>query len=164
MNKKCLAGLAEGSFESYFKNRIVGEFANNPESGFLQASSKEGKVLLIGNGRFIANKFDSMPDGQGAFKYRPRQMNDLQMDEDMMRMRMSHFFGNQEFFQNLTDYMMGDNSVLDIRSRQIDMHPMDKEKVSQDATFYKIINILLPIGIILLLAFGMNFIRKRKYA
>ncbi len=164
MNKKCLAGLAEGSFESYFKNRIVGEFANNPESGFLQASSKEGKVLLIGNGRFIANKFDSMPDGRGGFKYRPRQMNDLQMDEDMMRMRMSHFFGNQEFFQNLTDYMMGDNSVLDIRSRQIDMHPMDKEKVSQDATFYKIINILLPIGIILLLAFGMNFIRKRKYA
>ena len=104
-----------------------------------------------------------MPNQKGGFRYRPSQMNDLQMNEDMLRMRMSHFFGNQELFQNMTDYMMGDNSVLDIRSRQIDMHRMDKDKVNQDATFYKIINLLLPIGIILLLAFGMNFIRKRRF-
>ena len=164
MNKKCLAGLAEGTFDSYFKNRIVGKFANDPESGFLEKSKKEGKVLLVGNGRWIANKYDSMPDNRGGYRYRPKQMNDLQMNEDMLRMRMQHFFGNQEFFQNMTDYMMGDNSVLDIRSRQIDMHPMDKDKVTEDATFYKIINLLLPIGIILLLGFGMNFIRKRRYA
>jgi gliding-associated putative ABC transporter substrate-binding component GldG len=164
MNKKCLAGLAEGNFESYFKNRIVGDFANDPESGYLQKSKTEGKVLLIGNGRWIANKYDSMPDKRGGYRYRPAKMNDLQFSEDMMRMRMQHFFGNQEFFQNTMDYMMGDNSVLDIRSRQIDMHPMDKDKVSQDASFYKIINLLLPIGIILLVAFGMNFIRKRRFA
>lgn len=164
MNQRCLAGLAEGTFESYFKNRIVGDFANNPDSKYLPKSKKEGKVILVGNGRFIANKYDSIPNKRGGFRYRPKQMNDLQMNEDMLRLRMSHFFGNQEFFQNMTDYMMGDNSVLDIRSRQIDMHRMDKDKVSQDATFYKIINLLLPIGIILLLAFGMNFIRKRRFA
>lgn len=164
INKKCLAGLAEGTFDSYFKNRIVGDFANDPESGFLQKSKQEGKVLLVGNGRWIANKYDSMPGPRGEIRYRPTQMNDLQYNEDMMRLRMQHFFGNQEFFQNMVDYMMGENSVLDIRSRQIDMHPMDKDKVNQDASFYKIINLLLPIGIILLLAFGMNFIRKRRFA
>ncbi|MDG1332490.1 MAG: gliding motility-associated ABC transporter substrate-binding protein GldG [Crocinitomicaceae bacterium] len=164
LNQKCLAGLAEGTFDSYFKNRIVGKFANDPESGFKDKSEKEGKVLLVGNGRWIANKYDSMPDNRGGFRYRPKQLNNLQRDEDMMRMRMQHFFGNQELFQNMTDYMMGENSVLDIRSRQIDMHPMDKDKVSEDATFYKIVNLLLPIGIILLLGFAMNFIRKRRYA
>jgi hypothetical protein len=30
--------------------------------------------------------------------------------------------------------------------------------------FYKMINLLLPIGIVLLLAFALNFLRKRKYA
>jgi len=165
INKKCLAGLAEGMFESYFKNRIVGAFADDPESGFMQKSKKEGKVMLVGNGRWIANRYDSMPDRRGGYRYIPKQnYNDLQFDGDMLNMRMQHFFGNQEFFQNTVDYMMGDNSVLDIRSRQIDMHPMDKEKVTQDATFYKIINLLLPIGIILLLGFGMNFIRKKRYA
>jgi gliding-associated putative ABC transporter substrate-binding component GldG len=164
MNKKCLAGLAEGIFDSYFKNRIVAEFANDPESGFLKKSTQEGKVLLVGNGRWIANKYKTKSNPRGGLLYQPEDLNDLQMNEDMLRMRMQHFFGNQEFFQNMTDYMMGENSVLDIRSRQIDMHPMDKDKVTQDATFYKIINLLLPIGIILLLGFGMNFIRKKRYA
>ncbi|MBL4861634.1 MAG: Gldg family protein [Crocinitomicaceae bacterium] len=164
-NKKCIAGLAEGMFESYFKNRIVDEFANNPEINYLAKSSKEGKVILIGNGRFIANKYDSMPSRTGnSFMYRPKQLNDLQYDEGLVKLRMPHLFGNQEFFQNLMDYMLGDNSVLDIRSRQIDIHEMDIEKVKADSNFYKIINMGLPIAMILLLAFSMNYMRKRKFA
>ena len=164
-NKKCIAGLAEGMFESHFKSRIVEEFANNPDSKYLAKSKAEGKVLLVGNGRFIANKYDSMPNKTGtAYMYRPSQLNDLQYSEDMVNLNIRHFFGNQEFFQNMTDYMMGDNSVLDIRSRQIDIHAIDNEKVKADATFYKVVNVGLPIVIVLLLAFGLNFIRRRRYA
>lgn len=164
-NKKCVAGIAEGMFTSYFKNRIVGEFANNPDSKFKQESTKEGKVLVIGNGRFIANEYDSMPNANGtAYMYRPKQVNDLQYSQDLINLRVPHYFGNQEFFQNLADYMMGENSVLDIRSRQIDIHEIDKEKVREDATFYKIINIGGPIVLILLLAFTMNYLRRRKFA
>lgn len=164
-NKKCIAGLAEGSFESHFKNRLVAAFANNPDAKFKEESTKEGKVLLIGNGRFIANQYDSMPNKTGdGWMYRPKPLNDLQYSEEMARLNMPHFFGNQEFFQNLTDYMMGENSVLDIRSRQIDIHEIDKEKVKSDSGFYKVLNIGLPICIILLLAFVMNYIRKKKFA
>lgn len=164
-NKKCIAGLAEGTFESHFKNRLVAAFANNPDSNFKKKSSKEGKVLLIGNGRFIANQYDSMPNKTGdGWMYRPKPLNDLQYSEEMARLNMPHFFGNQEFFQNLTDYMMGENSVLDIRSRQIDIHEINKEKVKSDSGFYKVLNIGLPICIILLLAFVMNYMRKKKFA
>ena len=52
-NKLCLAGLAEGYFQSHFKNRIVSEFANNPDSKYKSKSSKEGKVIVVGNGQFI---------------------------------------------------------------------------------------------------------------
>jgi hypothetical protein len=58
---------------------------------------------------------------------------------------------------------MGDNSVLDLRSKQIDIHAIDKEKVQLDAGFYKIVNMLLPSGIILLFAGLMLYLRKRKY-
>ena len=163
-NKKCIAGLAEGMFESYFKNRIVSDFTENKDSGYQNKSTKEGKVFLIGNGRFIANQYDSMMNQFGTeYMYRPKQMNDLQYDEGLIKLRMPHFFGNQEFFQNLTDYMMGDNSVLDIRSRQIDIREINTEKVKSSSQFYKIVNMGLPILIILLLAFTMNFIRKRKF-
>jgi gliding-associated putative ABC transporter substrate-binding component GldG len=164
INKRCLAGLAEGKFESYFKNRIVEEFANNPLAKYKQNSTKEGKVLLIGNGRFIANSYDSMPAKNGVdFMYRPTEFNDLRMDAELAQVGVPLYFGNQEFFQNLADYMLGDHSVIDIRSRQIDIHAIDKEKIKSDATFYKIINLLLPVVLVLLFALVMSYIRKRKY-
>ena len=165
INKICLAGLVEGSFESHFKNRIVEEFANNPIAQYANKSLKDGKVLLIGNGRFIQNAYDSMPAKDGkSFMYRPKSFNDLRMDEGLAQVGIPLYFGNQEFFQNLTDYMLGDNSVLGIRSRQIDIHAIDKEKVKTDGNFYKVINILLPVLLVLIFAFIMSTIRKRKYA
>jgi ABC-type uncharacterized transport system involved in gliding motility auxiliary subunit len=101
-------------------------------------------------------------NGQG-YMYRPQQFNDLRMDRELAEVNIPVYFGNQEFFQNMMDYMMGDNSVLDVRSRQIDIHAMDKDKVINDGTFYKIINVLLPILLILLFALLMNYLRKRKY-
>jgi gliding-associated putative ABC transporter substrate-binding component GldG len=163
-NKKCLAGLAEGDFKSHFRNRIVDDYAKNTSVTILDSSSREGKIFLIGNGRFIANKYDSTLNSKGTgYMYRPKQLNDLQFSEDLVNLNIPHFFGNQEFFQNLTDYMMGDNSVLDIRSRQIDIRKIDNEKVKMHSEFYKISNIGVPIVSILFLAFLFYFIRKNKY-
>lgn len=164
VNKRCLAGLAEGKFDSHYKNRIVEEFANNPIAKYQEKSTKEGKVVLIGNGRFIRNDYDSMPsrDGKG-YMYRPTEFNNLRMDAELAQVGVPIYYGNQEFFQNLTDYMMGDQSVLDIRSRQIDIHAIDQEKIKADSDFYKIINLLLPVGLVLLFAAIMAYIRKRKY-
>jgi gliding-associated putative ABC transporter substrate-binding component GldG len=164
-NQKCLAGLAEGMFTSFFKNRIVDEFINNPEINYHEKSVEEGKVFLVGNGRMIANQYDSMPDQLGQnYLYRPKQINDLQFDEGLMKMGIRHFFGNQEFIQNLIDYMMDDNSVLDIRSRQIDVHKINEQKVQDSAGFYKMINMLLPIGLVVIIAFVMHYLRRRRFA
>lgn len=164
-NQICLAGLAEGVFESHYKNRIVDEYAKNPIANFKERSTKEGKVMLVGNGRFLENKYDSMPSRDGkTMMYRPTPINDLRFDPKLAELGLQHSFGNQEFIQNLVDYMMGESSVIDIRSRQIDIHGIDTEKIKRDAGFYKVINLLIPCGIILLLAFVMHGIRKRKYA
>lgn len=165
INQVCLAALSEGMFESHFKNRIVDEFAKNPLIKYKEKSDKEGKVFLVGNGRMMANQYDSMPSKDGkSFMYRPKAVNDLRMDPELAELRIPLYYGNQEFFQNLVDYMMGDNSVLDIRSRQIDIRAIDNEKVKADAGFFKVLNLLLPVALILALAFVLTYIRKRKYA
>lgn len=161
-NKLCIAGLAEGFFDSHFKNRIIDEFSKNPLSKYKERSTVEGKVLLVGNGRFIQNDYDSISTPQGI-KYRPKQYNDLRFDPQLAELGVQIFYGNQEFFQNSVDYMLGDNSVLDIRSRQIDIHQIDNTKVKESAGFYKWFNTLLPCLIIILLAFMFFYIRKRKY-
>lgn len=164
-NKICIAGLSEGKFDSHFKNRLIDEFAKNPESGFLTESEEEGKVLVVANGSFIANYYDSMPGKTGKMMYRPISFNNLRYDEVMAQMRMQPLiYGNQEFFQNMVDYMMGDNSVLDIRSKQIDIHPINKEKIKDQRTKYMLINIVLPSLLIILLAILLFYLRKRRYA
>jgi gliding-associated putative ABC transporter substrate-binding component GldG len=163
-NKRILAAVSEGKFNSHFKNRLVEAFAKNPESGFLQESKREGKVLAIANGSFIANYYDSMPGKAGKMMYRPISFNNLRYDEVMAQMRIQPLiYGNQEFFQNIVDYMMGDNSVLDIRSKQIDIHPINKEKVKTEGTKYVIINTVIPSLIIVLLAILLFYLRKRRY-
>ncbi|MFA7272926.1 MAG: Gldg family protein [Crocinitomicaceae bacterium] len=163
INKICLAGLAEGFFNSHFKNRIVDEFAKNPLIKYKEKSQKEGKVLLVGNGRFIQNAFDTMR-GPNGLMYRPKEYNDLRFDPKILELGVEIFYGNQEFFQNAVDYVMGENSVLDIRSRQIDIHQIDKEKVMLSASFYKWINVILPCVLVILLAILFFYLRKRKYA
>ncbi len=163
-NQLCLAGLAEGYFQSHFNNRIVEEYVNNPNSKYKAKSTKEGKVILVGNGQFIANKYDSVQNpNTGEYAYFPNEINDLRMDPELAKRRIPLFFGNQEFFQNLVDYMMGDNSVLDIRSRQIDIKEIDKEKIKLHAGFYKVINTILPMALVMLLAILWNFFRKKRY-
>ncbi len=167
INKLCLGGMVEGYFSSHYNNRLPPEFVSRlpKKYAFLPKSKKEGKVLVIGNGTFFANTYDSMPNPKGLnYLYRPNAFNELKMDLELYQRRISLYYGNQEFFQNIVDYMMGDNSVLDIRSRQIDIKEIDKEKVTKFAGFYKTMNMLLPLGIIILLSVLMNFIRTRRYA
>lgn len=164
-NKICLAGLVEGMFESHYKNRIVEAFTDNPESKYKEKSTKEGKVLVVGNGTFIENKFDSMPGKNGQTLYRPRAFNELRFDETMANIEGMQplVYGNQEFFQNLVDYVMGDNSVLDLRSKQIDVHALDKEKIKNEAGYLKLVNMIVPSLTVVLIAILFIYFRRRKY-
>lgn len=165
INKLCVAGLSEGFYQSHFKNRIVAEFANSKDANYLEESQKETKILVVGNGSFIRNSYDSILDPKkiNSYLYRPIAINELKVDAELAQRRIPIVFGNQELFQNMVDYMMGDNSVLDIRSRQIDIKEIDKEKIKSASLFYKSINMLAPLLVILALAFLMNWIRLRRY-
>jgi hypothetical protein len=59
---------------------------------------------------------------------------------------------------------MGDNSILDIRSRQIDIHEINNTKVQASAGYYKIINLLVPSSILIVIVLIFGYIRKRKYS
>ncbi len=58
---------------------------------------------------------------------------------------------------------MNENYMLDIRSRQIDVRQIDKVKIQQSANYYKMINMLVPIVLIILLGLVMNVMRKKRF-
>ena len=163
-NQLCLAAMVEGKFSSHFQNRIDTDFSENKESKYLSQSKKDGKVLLVGNGSFIANEYDSMKNEEtGQFMYRQNPFNNLKFNKVLAEKGIPMYYGNQDFFQNLVDYMMGETSVLDIRSKQIEIKNINKEKLSTMADTLKIINVGLPIILILLLGFIWNYYRTKRY-
>lgn len=165
-NKKMLAAISEGKFTSAFKTRLPPEFKKQKEFKHKDYSTRSSKIFVVGNSRMITNSYDSLLNPSGTeYMYRPKQgPNELEYDREMLSMGVPHLFGNQDFFMNLVDYMMGDNSVLSLRSRQIEIHAIDKAKVNDNAGFYQLINLGIPILLILALAIVMFLIRKNKYA
>ena len=85
------------------------------------------------------------------------------MNADDVALNTKRAIGNQDFFLNIVDFVMGENYMLDIRSRQIDVREIDKAKIQLFANFYKTVNLHIPLSIILLLGFSLNFYRIKRY-
>ena len=169
-NKIMMAGIVEGHFVSNYKNRLVEEFAKNPEARFLEESSKASKVLVVGDANLVTNKYDSIySKSQGRYDYRPVNFDEFKFDPFDPNMNagksMPMFvYGTAEFLLNSVDYMMGDESVLGVRSRSITIRPLDEEKINSEARFWQVINILIPLIAIALLGIAFFYIRKRRFA
>ena len=73
-------------------------------------------------------------------------------------------YGNKEFLLNAVNYLLDDNGLINIRSKEIAVAFLNQEKITSEKTKWQLINILLPL--ILLAAFGLvfNYLRKKKYA
>lgn len=163
-NRLMVGAMVEGKFKSSFKNRLIDDYKNNPNARFLEKSEKEGKLMVISSGDFFQNKyFDSVKViEENLYKYIPRYPNQILGEFDEVLLGGSK--GNFDIIQNSLDYMLGESSLLAVRSRTIDLHPTDKNKVTEQSSFYKAINVIIPIGLILLLALVLIILRKRKFA
>lgn len=136
-----LAVLLEGSFNSAYSNRIKPfKIPNNLEG------SKETKMVVISDGSIIKNQF------QGN---RP-----LELGFDKWT---NTFYGNKEFLLNTVNYLLDDNGLINIRSKDISVPFLDPVKVAENRFFWQWVNLLLPLSLISLFGLIFNYLRKSKY-
>jgi ABC-type uncharacterized transport system involved in gliding motility auxiliary subunit len=64
---------------------------------------------------------------------------------------------------NCVNYLLDDNGLINIRSKDLDLPLLDKEKVYERYTITQILTIGLPILILGLFGALFTFLRKRKY-
>ncbi|WP_115462910.1 gliding motility-associated ABC transporter substrate-binding protein GldG [Winogradskyella aurantiaca] len=138
-----LAVMLQGTFKSCYSQRIL-PFKLD---GYKDVSTGNPKMLVISDGDLIKNEVSrSGPLELGFDRFTGRR------------------FGNKEFLLNAVNFMLDDNGLIDLRSRDIAIAILDAELIEDQKTKWQFINILLPL--ILLLGFGLifNYLRKRKYA
>ncbi len=144
-----VAVLLEGEFESSFKNRISPLLVKDEEFGFKEQSSPT-RMLVVSDGDVGRNEV-RRSRGQfyplGFDRYAGRKM-----------------YGNREFLVNAMNYMLGDASLIAIRSRNTSLRQLDQERLLAERTLWQTLNIALPVLLIVLLGGLQWMIRRRKYS
>jgi ABC-2 type transport system permease protein len=144
---RIVAVLAEGSFESEFRNRIPPEIANDKAIGFKEYS-KPTSMIFVSDGDVIRNQF-SIPGG-----------DPLPLGYDQFTRET---FGNKEFILNVISYLTEGSALISLRSREIKLRLLDQTKLRDYRLQWQVFNLLLPVIIILFMGGILIWYRKRKY-
>jgi gliding-associated putative ABC transporter substrate-binding component GldG len=138
-----LSVLLEGSFHSAFENRVL-PFREN---SFL-AKGKPNKMIVIADGDLARNQLD-------------KNMMPVELGYDQ---RTGNLYDNKDFMMNCINYLLDDTGLINIRSKDVSLPLLDKEKVYENYSITQFITIGLPILILLVFGLAFTYLRKRTYS
>lgn len=133
--------LLEGNFKSAYKNRV------KPfETSLYKESATQNKMIIVADGDIGKNQI---------LKGKP---TDLSRDK-----WTNQEFGNKDFLMNAVDYLLDDSGLIELRNKNLKINILDKQKAFKERTFWKFLNVILPLILLFGFGFVINYIRKRKY-
>ncbi|NND11998.1 MAG: gliding motility-associated ABC transporter substrate-binding protein GldG, partial [Flavobacteriaceae bacterium] len=137
-----MALLLEGEFTSVYKNRIKPfEPTDNKDE------SSDTKMVIIADGDVIKNEVGrSGPQELGFDRW------------------TGQVYGNKEFLLNTVNYLLDDSGLIDIRTKEVAVAFMSPQKIAAEKTYWRVLNILVPLVLLGVFGFAFNYFRKRKYA
>ena len=62
--------------------------------------------------------------------------------------RTRHQYGNKEFILNCIDYLMDESELINARNKSIELRMLDLKKIKEQSFFWKTLNTILPILIV----------------
>jgi ABC-2 type transport system permease protein len=140
--KQNLAVLIEGEFNSVYSNRIK-PFTLKKNIN----KSLPTKMIVIGDGDVIKNDvIRNVPQELGFDRW------------------TGQTYGNKEFLLNAVNYLLDDNGLINIRSKEIAVAFLNQQKIALEKTKWQVVNLLLPLVLLLVFGFIFNYLRKKKYA
>jgi gliding-associated putative ABC transporter substrate-binding component GldG len=132
-----VAYLLEGNFESLYKNRPLP--VKDPD---FKKSGSKGSVFICSDADIVRNMIKQDRRGPVPVPIMP---------------------GNLDFVTNVVDYMLDEDGIINVRSKEIALRPLDKAKVQEDKVFWQIVNLVIPILIVLVFGVLRFYWRKKKY-
>jgi gliding-associated putative ABC transporter substrate-binding component GldG len=138
-----VAVLMEGKFHSVYQNRVL-PFKQN---GFTPIG-KDSKMIVISDGDVIKNQLD-------------KNFQPLELGFDKWT---NNLYANKEFMMNCVNYLLDDNGLINIRSKEVDLPILDSQKVTEEYTYTQILTIGFPLVVLLVFGLVFTLLRKRSYS
>jgi ABC-2 type transport system permease protein len=73
-------------------------------------------------------------------------------------------FGNKNFLLNCIDYLCDDSGLMAIRSKELKLRLLDKNRIDNDLLFWQVVNTAGPVLLIALFGLFKFYRRRVKYA
>ncbi len=144
-----VAVLLEGIFPSAFKNRMTGNMI--PDRNFrVKTESSETKMIVVADGDIIRNEVR-----RAGVTATPVPLGQDRYTEEM--------YGNRDFLINCMNYLVDDNGLMELRSREMKLRLLDKTRIKDEMLLWQLINFAGPVLIVILAGIIYGIIRKRIY-
>ena len=138
--------LLEGKFTSLFKNRFIPEGASQKD--FREVSSPTA-IIVIADGDIARNDTN----------FRTGQPQPLGFDPTT-----NYTFANRDFLLNCLSHLTNKNGLIQARSKQVKIRPLDKERIKFEKLKWQVINLILPLALLVLFGIARVYWRRSKFA
>ena len=144
-----VAVLLEGVFPSAFRNRITDDLLID-KNFRVKTESVETKMIVIADADIIRNEVRRV----GTIE------TPIPLGQDKYTGQM---FGNRDFLINCLNYLIDDNGVMELRSREIKLRLLDNTRIKKERMKWQLINLAGPVLIVILAGIIYGFFRKKIY-
>jgi len=73
-------------------------------------------------------------------------------------------FGNKEFLLNAMYFLNDEMGIMQLRSRTVQLRLLDKVKLREEKVFWKWLNVVVPIILILIFGVVYNIVRRSRFS
>jgi len=144
-----VAVLLEGIFTSAFKNRMTGNLLDDSNLKVKTESSKT-KMIVIADGDIIRNEVHRAGTSETPYPLGQDQYT-------------GQIFGNRDFLLNCMNYLVDDNGIMELRSREMKLRLLDKSRIKNERITWQLINVAGPVIFVIIAGFIYWFFRRRVY-
>lgn len=130
--------LVEGAFPSLFQNRI------SPFPWKKATENRPAKIAFFADGNMAENQLD--------------KGNPLELGYDKWT---NNLYANKQLLQNTIHYLMGENNRLRLRSKEIRLAFLDKNRIAEQKALIQFKIIAMPLAALALLGFLLSVFRRR---
>jgi ABC-2 type transport system permease protein len=145
-----VAVLLEGKFQSAFRNRMINDLVDD-KSFRIREESKPTKMIVVADGDIIRNEVNRF-----GTKETP-----LPLGQDRLTQVP---WGNKDFLINCLNYLVNDNGIMELRSRELKLRLLNKQLIIQKRFLIQTINTVLPVVLVIAAGIIFSFYRRRKYS
>jgi ABC-2 type transport system permease protein len=144
-----VAVLLDGVFTSVFKDRMAGPIIGD-NSFKIKTESSVTRMIVVSDADIIRNEVNR----SGS------QVSPVTLGLDKYT---GQIYGNSDFIVNCLNYLVDDNGLMDLRSRELKMRLLDRSRIKAEKLKWQLINVLGPVLIVVLAGMLYGYFRKRAY-